>query len=137
MPDKVSVITVNWNSEQFLDQCLAALMDQTVKLNEIILVDNARTDGSLEPAQGFPSVRLLAQNSNAGFAHGNNLTINAATAGSECLALLDPDILPEPRWFEECLLSVQRNSLFYIFGSKLLNAADPTVLDGTEGMLTT
>jgi GT2 family glycosyltransferase len=110
-------------------------MNQTVKLNEIILVDSANTDGSLETARGFPSVRLLAQNSNAGFAQGNNLTINSAATGSECLALLDPDTFPEARWFEECLSSVQLNPQFYIFGSKLLSAVDPTVLDGTESLL--
>jgi glycosyltransferase involved in cell wall biosynthesis len=60
MSDKVSVIIVNWNGERFLERCLVALMDQTIKLNEIILVDNASTDGSLEIARRFPSVRLLA-----------------------------------------------------------------------------
>jgi len=75
-------------------------------------------------------VRLLAQNSNTGFARGNNLAINAAAAGSEWIALLNPDAFPEPRWLEECLLSAQLNPQFDIFASKLLNAADPTVLDG-------
>ena len=82
MCDKVSVIIVNWNGEQFLERCLTTLLVQTVTPHEIILVDNASTDGSLEIARRFPSVRLLAQNSNTGFARGNNLAINAAAAGS-------------------------------------------------------
>ena len=73
---------------------------------------------------------LLAQNSNTGFARGNNLAINAAAAGSEWIALLNPDAFPEPRWLEECLLSAQRNPQFDIFGSKLLNASAPLLLDG-------
>jgi len=105
-------------------------MDQTVKPNEIILVDNASTDGSLEIVRRFPSVRLLAQDSNTGFACGNNLAINAAAAGSEWIALLNPDAFPEPCWLEECLLSAQRNPQFDIFGSKLLNASAPLLLDG-------
>ena len=128
---KVAVLIVNWNGEQFLERCLTALLAQTVTPYEIILVDNASTDGSLEIARRFLSVRLLAQNSNTGFARGNNLAINAAAAGSEWIALLNPDAFPEPRWLEECLLSAQRNPQFDFFGSKLLNAADPTVLDGT------
>jgi GT2 family glycosyltransferase len=127
---KVTVLIVNWNGEQFLERCLTALLAQTVTPYEIILVDNASTDGSLEIARRFPSVRLLAQNSNTGFARGNNLAINAAAAGSEWIALLNPDAFPEPRWLEECLLSAQLNPQFDIFASKLLNAADPTVLDG-------
>ncbi len=127
----VTVIVVNWNGERFLERCLTALLAQTATPHEIILVDNASTDGSLEIARRFPSVRLLAQDSNTGFARGNNLAINAAAAGSVWIALLNPDAFPEPRWLEECLLSAQRNPQFDIFGSKLLNAADPTVLDGT------
>ncbi len=130
MCDKVSVIIVNWNGERFLERCLTALLEQTAKPHEIILVDNASTDGSLETARRFPSVRLLAQDSNTGFARGNNLAINAAAAGSEWIALLNPDAFPEPRWLEECLLSAQRNPQFDIFGSKLLNASAPLLLDG-------
>jgi GT2 family glycosyltransferase len=127
---KVTVVIVNWNGARFLERCLTALLAQTVTPYEIILVDNASTDGSLEITRRFPLVRLLAQNSNTGFARGNNLAINAAAAGSELIALLNPDAFPEPRWLEECLLSAQRNPQFDIFGGKLLNAADPTVLDG-------
>lgn len=43
--DKVSVIIINWNGERFLEECLTALMTQTVKPHEIILVDNASSDG--------------------------------------------------------------------------------------------
>ena len=109
---KVTVVIVNWNGERFIERCLVALMDQTATPHEIILVDNASTDGSLEIARRFPSVRLLAQDSNTGFARGNNLAINAAAAGSEWIALLNPDAFPEPRWLEECLLSAQRNPQF-------------------------
>jgi GT2 family glycosyltransferase len=128
---KVTVVIVNWYGEQFLERCLNTLLVQTVKPNEIILVDNASTDGSLEVAGRFPSVRLLAQDSNTGFARGNNLAINAAAEGSEWIALLNPDAFPEPCWLEECLLSAQRNPQFDIFGSKLVNASAPQLLDGT------
>ena len=128
--DDVSVIIVNWNGEPFLERCLTTLMAQTATPYEIILVDNASTDNSLEIARRFPSVRLLAQNSNTGFARGNNLAINVAASGSEWIALLNPDAFPEPRWLEECLLSAQRNPQFDIFGSKLLNASAPLLLDG-------
>jgi len=128
--DKASVIIVNWSGDRFLERCLVALMAQSATPHEIILVDNASTDGSLEIARRFPSVRLLAQDSNTGFARGNNLAINAAAAGSEWIALLNPDAFPEPRWLEECLLSAQRNPQFDIFGSKLVNASAPLLLDG-------
>ena len=127
----VSVIIVNWNGEQFLERCLLALMDQTVKPHEIILVDNASSDGSLEIARRFPIVRLMALDQNTGFACGNNLAIEAASNESEWIALINPDAFAEPRWLEDLLASAQSNPGFDVFGSKLVNAADPTMLDGT------
>lgn len=127
---KVTVVIVNWNGEQFIERCLVALLEQTVKPYEIIVVDNASTDSSFDIVRHFPSVRLLAQDWNTGFARGNNLAINRASAESEWIALLNPDAFPEARWLEECFLFAQCHPRFNFFGSKLVNAAAPALLDG-------
>lgn len=106
-------------------------MNQTVKPHEIILVDNASLDGSLEIARRFPSVRLIAQAQNTGFARGNNLVIDAASDESEWIALLNPDAFAEPRWLEALLAAAESHPEFDVFGSKLVNAADSSLLDGT------
>jgi GT2 family glycosyltransferase len=129
--DKVSIVIVNWNGERFLERCLTALMNQTVKPDEIILVDNASSDGSLEIARRFPAVRIMALDRNAGFARGNKLAIAAASADSKWIALLNPDAFAEPGWLEGLLAATRDNPAFDVFGSKLVSAADPTVLDGT------
>jgi glycosyltransferase involved in cell wall biosynthesis len=58
---KVTVVIVNWNGECFLDRCLSAVLAQMVMPHEIILVDNASSDASIETVRRYPSVRLLAQ----------------------------------------------------------------------------
>lgn len=128
---KVAVIIVNWNGEQFLDRCLTALRAQTAKPHEIILLDNASTDGSLEIARRFPSVRVIALDQNTGFARGNNLAIEAASKASEWIALINPDAFAAPRWLELLLAAAKSHPEFDVFGSKLVNAVDPTLLDGT------
>jgi GT2 family glycosyltransferase len=128
--NRVSVIIVNWNGERFLGRCLAALMDQTVKPHEIILVDNASSDRSVEIAQRFPLVRLMALDQNTGFARGNNLAIKAASKESEWIALINPDAFAKPRWLEALLVAAESNPGFDAFGSMLVNAVDPRVLDG-------
>ena len=127
---KVTVVIVNWNGAHFLDRCLSALLAQTVTPHEIILVDNASTDDSLDIVRSFPSVRLLAQNKNLGFARGNNLAIAAADVESEWIALLNPDAYVEPRWLEALLSAAHDDPAFDVFGSKLVVAADSAVLDG-------
>jgi GT2 family glycosyltransferase len=126
----ISVIIVNWNGEKFLERCLVALMAQTVKPYEIILVDNASTDGSMDIIRRFPTVRLLLQDQNAGFARGNNLAIEAASETSEWIALINPDAFAEPGWLEALLTAAERHPVFDMFGSKLVNADDPMLLDG-------
>ncbi|NOU09699.1 MAG: glycosyltransferase family 2 protein [Nitrospira sp.] len=127
---KVTVAIVNWNGERFLDRCLSALLAQTVTPHEIILVDNASSDASLDIVRRYLSVRILELNKNLGFARGNNMAIESAAAESEWIALLNPDAFPEPHWLEALLSAVLDNPEFDVFGSKLVNAADPSVLDG-------
>ncbi len=105
-------------------------MNQTIKANEIILLDNASTNGSLDIARQFPSVRLMPLIENTGFARGNNLAIDAASQESIWIALLNPDAFAEPSWLDELLAATRRNPAFDVFGSKLVNPVDPTVLDG-------
>ncbi len=129
--NKITVVIVNWNGEQFLERCLSALMRQTVKPHEIILFDNASSDTSVEIVRQFPLVRLIAHDQNTGFARGNNLAIKATSKESEWIALLNPDAFAEPRWLEALLVSAESNPEFNVFGSKLVNAIEQSLLDGT------
>lgn len=75
----LSVIVLNFNGRAFLDPCLNSLLAQDYESFEILLVDNASTDGSAEyAAQKFPTVRVIVNERNLGFAAGNNVGIRAA-----------------------------------------------------------
>jgi GT2 family glycosyltransferase len=127
---EVTVIVVNWNGERFLDRCLGALMAQTVTPREIILLDNASTDNSLEVVRRFPGVRLMVQSRNTGFARGNNLAIATASSDSHWLTLVNPDVYVEPDWLEKLLTMARQNPEFDAFAAKLVNADNPELLDG-------
>ena len=126
----VAVIIVNWNGEEFLGRCLDALMAQSVTPFEIIVVDNASSDGSVDILKRFPSVRLIELDQNTGFARGNNLAIEAVSNEVEWIALLNPDAFASPYWLEEMLETASCHPEFDVFGSKLLKASDSQVLDG-------
>lgn len=129
MGSSVSVIVVNWNGERFLDKCLSAIMNQTVPAQEVIVLDNASTDSSLEILQKYSSVNLLKKDQNLGFAQGNNIAI-AASVESDWIALINPDVFVEPQWIEKLLQATERYPEFDIFGCKLINASNPDILDG-------
>jgi GT2 family glycosyltransferase len=69
----ISVVIVNWNGMAFLHDCLSSLSSQSYPNYEIVFVDNASTDGSVEYVKrNFPKVRVFKLNQNLEFAGGNN-----------------------------------------------------------------
>ncbi|MBZ0276272.1 MAG: glycosyltransferase family 2 protein [Anaerolineae bacterium] len=94
MTPRLSVVIVNYNTRDDLRACLDALTADPVQ-PEIIVVDNASTDGSADMVRRtFPTVRLLAQTVNTWFCGGNNLGIDAAQG--DYVLLLNPDTAPQP-----------------------------------------
>lgn len=89
MPD-LSVVIVSYNTRDLLRNCLRSLRASVGLDLEIIVVDNASSDGSAEMTRAeFPEVILLAQRFNAWYCGGNNIGIEAARA--DTVLLLNPD----------------------------------------------
>ena len=126
----LTVIIVNYNGGRYLDRCLQALAAQTAPPRQVVLVDNASTDGSAEHAeQAFPWLRVIRCPENQGFAAANNLAV-ACSEPSEWLALLNPDAFPAPDWLAALQQAAHDYPQYAVFGSRLLDAADPAQLDG-------
>lgn len=87
----LSVLIVNWNTRDKLRACLASIRSfPPDEPYEVIVVDNASTDGSADMVKAeFPTVLLDAQPTNTGYAKGNNLAF--ARARGEWLLTLNPD----------------------------------------------
>jgi len=87
----VSVVILSFNGIGYLRECLASLFECTSGIEfEVIVVDNASTDGSPEMVEReFPQVRLLRRSTNAGFAVAANEGIRLATG--EAVMLLNSD----------------------------------------------
>ncbi len=99
MPE-ISVIIVNWNGKQFLNDCLSSLRRQTFRDFETILVDNGSHDGSAEYVRAnFPEVQLIALDTNLGFTGGNIAGYNVAIGS--LIVLLNNDTETHPDWLEE------------------------------------
>ncbi len=127
----ISVVIVNWNAGKYLARCLAALGNQTLSPEKIIVVDNASSDGSADlVAREFPRVTLLRQNHNLGFAAANNLAVTGFT-DSTWVALLNPDAFPAPRWLEALAGAMNAFPDCSFFGSHMLKALEPERVDGT------
>jgi GT2 family glycosyltransferase len=95
----VSIVVLNYNTREHLRHCLDALLAEgSTSLSggpleaEVIVVDNASSDGSADMVQDeFPWVRLVRSPRNGGFAFGNNQALQGARG--EAILLLNPDAL--------------------------------------------
>jgi GT2 family glycosyltransferase len=87
----ISIIIVNYNTKSQVDSCLTSIYEKTKDVNfEIILVDNASTDGSQDLIKNkYPNVILIESQKNLGFGKANNLGINISKG--KYLFLLNSD----------------------------------------------
>ena len=92
----ISIIIVSWNARSYLRQCLESIRRTGASDgNEIIVVDNASTDGSPELVESeFPEVKLIRTPENLGFARANNLALKIASGS--LLALINSDVILHP-----------------------------------------
>lgn len=99
-------------------ECLKRLGNP--KDTEVIVIDNATTDGSVEAIKKqFPKIKLIANNDNNGFARGNNQGMSKAVG--EWFLLLNSDAFVEPDCLAKAIEFTKRRPDADMFGCKLLN----------------
>ncbi len=117
----VSVIIVNWNSHEFLRQCLRTVFQYAGDLRiEIIVIDNASYDGS-EPMvrSEFPKVIFIQGDENVGFARANNAA--AMQANGRNLLFLNPDTEVSDGTIETMVRFIDATPEAGAVGCRLLN----------------
>jgi GT2 family glycosyltransferase len=126
----VSVVVVCFNAAEFLPRCLQALAVQRYRAFELILVDNASRDDTVELITRLaPHAKVLALPENLGFAAANNLAIESARG--DWIACLNPDAFPDPGWLESLVQATEAYPDYAFFGSMQIDARDAGRLDGT------
>lgn len=93
---EISVVIVGWNAKKYLALCLESLVNAPPRRSmEVLVVDNASTDGSVEMIETtFPWVKLIKSDENLGFAKGNNVAIRQCQG--RYIALVNPDVIVLP-----------------------------------------
>jgi predicted lipopolysaccharide heptosyltransferase III len=90
IPPKMSIVIVSYNTVDMLFRCLRSIHTQNGVTHEVIVVDNASQDGSIEMIRrSFPWVRLIRNRRNLGFARANNQALPYCSG--EYIYFLNPD----------------------------------------------
>jgi GT2 family glycosyltransferase len=114
----ISVIIVSWNARRFLEECLDSLTRGVSRSFEVIVVDNASTDGSPEMvASGYPWVTLIQTGENLGFSRGNNVGIKRSRG--KYIALVNSDVNVSPGCLDRLASFLDNHSDVGMVGPKI------------------
>lgn len=131
----VSVIIVNWNGKKHLEKCLPSLNKQSYPKIEVILVDNASRDGSVEYVKkNFPKTKIIINRQNLGFAQANNIGYRASQG--EYILFLNNDTKVTKNFLTELIKVLESDEEIGGAQSKLLLMDTPEKLDSVGAYLT-
>lgn len=125
MKPYVSIIIANYNGKKWLKDCLGSLTSQKFnKPFEIILVDDASTDGSAEYVKkNFPQVQVITLHEEKGYTGANNIGVEYARG--DYVIFVNPDTRVEKDWLKELVKTIESNSRVGAAQSKLLFLDEP------------
>ncbi len=122
----MTAIIPTWNHADLLRAALESLRGQTCPPGEIIVVDNASTDNSVEVARAA-GARIISMPRNRGFACAVNAGIRSA--GGHLIAIVNNDVELDARWVELMARELEGGGYGFATG-KLFDAAREGILDG-------
>ncbi|HUS16144.1 MAG TPA: glycosyltransferase family 2 protein [Chloroflexia bacterium] len=131
MPDeqpKVIIIVVSWNSRTDTLECLASLETLTHTNYQVILVDNASSDGVVPAVRAlYPATHIIEHSRNLGFVGGNNAGIRYALAhGARYILLLNDDATVTPSAVECLVRAAECNPAVGMACPTLVSAVHPS-----------
>jgi GT2 family glycosyltransferase len=129
----VSVIVVNWNGAKFLKGCLDSILTQSHSDLEVLIIDNASEDPSVQIVrEGYPQLRLIENSENKGYCQGCNQGINSSSG--RYVLILNPDTILTPDFIRNLIGAMELDPRIGMVTGKLLRF-DQTTLDTTGQFL--
>jgi len=117
---KIAVVILNWNGLLYLKQFLPNLVKSCDGVATVMIADNASTDDSVAfLEQNFPTVQILRNNENFGFAKGYNLALRQIDA--EYFVLLNNDVEVTPGWIEPIIRLMDQDQTIAACQPKILS----------------
>ncbi len=128
---RISSIIISWNTRDLLLACLKSISSTIHAEQEIIVVDNASQDDSAAAAQSqYPSIRLIQNEANRGYAPANNQAIQISQG--DFLLLINADAEVMPGAVDQMLAFMEAHPTCGVVGPRLLNS-DRTLQQWTAG----
>ena len=115
----VTLLVLNWNGQSIIEECIHSLKKTEYNNIEILVVDNASTDNSLTLLNKIDGIRIVSNQTNLGYAAGNNVGFKHACG--KYIATLNNDIVVEPTWLNEAITFLEENNSIGIISCRQMD----------------
>jgi GT2 family glycosyltransferase len=132
----ISIVIVNYNVRFFLEQALRSVFKATADLSvQVWVVDNASSDDSIDMVkQKFPTVQIIENKDNVGFARANNMALRQSNA--DYVLLLNPDTLLEESSLNKCFHFMENNPEAGALGVRMIDGTGNFLPESKRGIPT-
>lgn len=119
MNPSVAIVILNWNGRLYLERFLPSVMASTYPVLQVVIVDNASADDSIEYLQqNFPSINIVRLPQNFGYAGGYNRGLKQVQA--DYYILLNSDVEVQPAWIEPVIQLMENDRSIAVCQPKIL-----------------
>jgi GT2 family glycosyltransferase len=120
---KTAVVILNWNGKKLLEQFLPSIINYSQNNSEIYVADNASTDDSIQFVKNnFPSVKIIINSINGGYAKGYNDALQHIDADIYCL--INSDVEVTQNWLSPVIKTFEQEKNTAIIQPKILDYKD-------------
>lgn len=121
---RVAIIILNWNGKKFLEQFLPKVCEYSGAAVSVVVADNASTDDSVPYLEkNFPTVRVIRNAENGGFAYGYNASLKHINA--EYYILLNSDVEVTKNWVEPIITLMESDATIGAVQPKIKSFSNP------------
>lgn len=117
--NELVIVVVNWNQRELTCNCLRSIFDNPPSCSyQVVLVDNASTDGSVAEVRAlYPQVMVLENDNNIGLVKANNLAVRSTD--SEFIVFMNNDTIIKPLCFDTLVTFMREHHNAGIAGARM------------------
>ena len=123
MSFKIFVLTLNWNGQEFIPECLESIEKLAYPVNQVVVVDNASSDDSVKIIKSkFPDVKIIENETNLGYSRGFNKGIEYSIAnGADFILIMNNDTVIDKNALNELLKTIESDKKIGFVSGKVLD----------------
>lgn len=135
MNTQVTIVIPNYNGKHFMKSCLASLSKQTYRNFDILVVDNASTDGTADfMNSNYPDIKMIQLDKNYGFSKAVNVGIKQSN--SPYVILLNNDTTVDSNYISEMVKYIESDDKIFSVSSKMIQMYHPDLIDSAGDFYT-